>query len=304
MAKRSHGVVTRAQLLDSGISPAQIDDRLANGSLLREHRGVYRVGHRAPSTEARYMAAVRACGPDANLSGLAAAYLLGLLKGKAPKPEVTARGKRCIPGVRTRRGRLGRDETTIWRGIPVTNVPRTLVDLAPYLPIDELARAFHEANVKHGTRPDQVEAVLARCPNSPGAAKLRAVLRGEVRVTQSKLERRVLNLFRAHGFELPETNCPAGSYRVDCRWPKQGLTIEIDSYTYHRTSHAWEQDRRREREAYARGDHFRRYTPNDVEHPRQMLEELSALLPRRRRRTAGARARSGRARPCRARSPE
>jgi very-short-patch-repair endonuclease len=224
------------------------------------------------------MAAVRPCGTGAVLGGLAAAYLLGLLKGKAPDPEVTAPVKRRVPGLKTRRGRLRRDETTIWRGIPVTNVARTLVDVAPCLPGDDLARAFHEANVRYGTRPDQVEAVLARRPNSPGAAKLRAVLRGEVRVTQSKLERRVLELFRAHGFELPETNCPAGNYRVDCRWPEHRLTIEIDSYTYHRTSHAWEQDRRREREAYARGDDVRRYTRADVEHPRQMLEELRELL--------------------------
>jgi hypothetical protein len=40
-----------------------------------------------------------------------------------------------------------------------------------------------------------------------------------------------------------------------------------------------EQDRRREREAYARGDHFRRYTYGDVfEDARPMLRELRALL--------------------------
>ena len=97
----------------------------------------------------------------------------------------------------------------------------------------------------------------------------------------SWLERRVLKLFSAHGLELPETNCPAGTYRVDCRWPQHHLTVEIDSYTYHRTAHAWENDRRREREAYARGDDFRRYTRRDVEQPQRMLAELSGLLPSR-----------------------
>jgi hypothetical protein len=42
---------------------------------------------------------------------------------------------------------------------------------------------------------------------------------------------------------------------------------------------AWEKDRRREREAYARGDQFRRYTWGDVfEEPDLMLNELCALL--------------------------
>jgi hypothetical protein len=55
--------------------------------------------------------------------------------------------------------------------------------------------------------------------------------------------------------------------------------VELDSYRYHSSRRAWEQDRRREREAYARGDDFRRYTWGDVfDHPRQMLAELRALL--------------------------
>ena len=57
------------------------------------------------------------------------------------------------------------------------------------------------------------------------------------------------------------------------------LTVELDSYTYHRSRYAWEQDRRREREAFARGDDFRRYTYGDVyERPRPMLTELRAVL--------------------------
>jgi Transcriptional regulator, AbiEi antitoxin len=53
LARRSHGVVTRRQLLAAGVSRREIAHRLATGALLQEHRGVYRVGHRAPSVEAR-----------------------------------------------------------------------------------------------------------------------------------------------------------------------------------------------------------------------------------------------------------
>src|SRR5918994_4585945 len=90
LASASHGVVTRAQLLAAGLTLDEIRHRLQSGALLREYRGVYRVGHRAPSVEARYLAAVWACGEKAVLSGRAAAHLLGLLKGAAPAPEVTA----------------------------------------------------------------------------------------------------------------------------------------------------------------------------------------------------------------------
>jgi hypothetical protein len=45
----------------------------------------------------------------------------------------------------------------------------------------ELARACHQAGVRHHTTPKQVEAVLARRPKTPGAAKLRRVLRGDAK---------------------------------------------------------------------------------------------------------------------------
>jgi len=137
--------------------------------------------------------------------------------------------------------------------------------------------------VLHGTTPGQVGAVLARRPSSPGAASLRRVLLGDVRVTLSTLERRFLARLKAAGLPLPETNRPAGGRRVDCRWPAHRLTVEVDGYRYHRSRHAWEQDRRREREARARGDEFRRYTYGDVfEDPRFMLAELGRLIDQRR----------------------
>jgi very-short-patch-repair endonuclease len=195
---------------------------------------------------------------------------------------VTAPTERRIEGIKTRRSRsIDPADATTWRGIPVTSVSRTLVDLAPCLPEEDLARACHEAGVRHGTTPAMIGRVLARRPRSPGATKLRTILRGEVHVSLSKLEAKFLERLRADGLDLPQTNRPAGGRRVDCRWPAHRLTIELDGYRYHHSRHAWEQDRRREREARARGDEFRRYTYGDVfEHPRLMLTELRALLPR------------------------
>jgi hypothetical protein len=277
LARRSHGVVTRRQLLAAGITSDEIRHRRSLGALLREHPGVYRVGHRAPSVEARYLAAVLACGDGAVLSGRAAAHVWGLTKGRAPRPEVTAPGKRIVQGVVTRRGR--HIEATTHRGIPITTVPRTLVDLAAVLPLDALARACHEAGVIHDTTPRQVEAVLAKRPRINGAGRLRAVTSGDTKVTLSELERAFLKRLREAGLPLPKTNKPAHGRRVDCRWPDHRLTVELDSYRYHRSRHAWEQDRRREREARARGDELRRYTYGDVvERPRLMLAELRALL--------------------------
>jgi predicted transcriptional regulator of viral defense system len=277
IAASQHGVVTRPQLLAARVSRRSIAKGLNKGSLIRVHPGVYRVGHMAPSIQATFIAAVFACGEGAVLSGRAAGHLLGIVRGAPPRPEVTAPRSRIIASVATRRSR--EIEATTWHRIPVTTPARTLVDLAASLSEGELARAVHEAGIRHGTTPEEVDAVLARRPNSPGAAQLRAVLRGDVHLTLSRLERAFLKLLRNAKLPLPITNRPAGGRFIDCRWAEQRLTVELDSYRYHSSRHAWELDRRRERQAYARGDQFRRYTWGDVtESPRPMLRELRAVL--------------------------
>jgi hypothetical protein len=188
LASNAHGVVTRRELLRNGITIAEIKHRLSSGALLRVYPGVYRVGHRAPSLEARYLAAVRACGDGAILSGLAAAHLFGLVKGGPPPPEVTTPTERRIAGIRTRRARwLGPDQATTFRGVPITSVPLTLVNLASRLSLERLARSCHEASVRYGTTPSSVEAVLSQRRNSPGTTKLREILHGQARVTLSQL---------------------------------------------------------------------------------------------------------------------
>jgi hypothetical protein len=280
IAGGQHGVATRAALLRAGITLDEIRHRLNTGALIREYKGVYRVGHRAPSVLASYMAAVRACGDGAMLAGRAAAYLLRIVKAGPPPPEVIAPTQRRIEGIATRRSRFidPRDRTTV-RRIPVTTVPRTLVDVAAVLEVEGLARACHEAGVRYRTTPRHVAAALGRYPNAPGAKKLRQIVHGDAPVLLSKLEEEFFSRLREARLPLPLTNRPAGGRRVDCRWPDDQVTVELVSYTFHNSRHSWELDHQRRREARARGDRFRTYTWADVvENPGPMLAELRELL--------------------------
>jgi very-short-patch-repair endonuclease len=196
---------------------------------------------------------------------------------------VTCPTERRIRGVRTRRSRRFHPrELTIWKRIPITTVPRTLIDLPSMLSFDDLTSAVHEADVRHGTRPEHIEAVLQGYPNAKGATTLRAIASGDHPTLLSKLEKHFRALLRASALELPLTNRKQGAHYVDCRWPRHRLTVELDSYRFHRSRHAWEQDRERERAARARGDEFRRYTWRDVvEEPAPTVADLRVLLPRR-----------------------
>jgi Transcriptional regulator, AbiEi antitoxin len=282
IASRAHGVATWGELRAAGVSEAEIKWRIQTGHLLRVYRGVYRVGHRAPNVEAQYMAAVKACGGGAGLSGLAAAHLYWLVKEIA-MPEVAAPTERRVRGVITHRVR---DLVVVrHRGIPITPVPPTLIAIASRLDDPELGKAVHQARVLYGTKPMDFP---GRIP-----VNLRRILYGDTRITLSELERRFLELLRAHNLPLPQTNRVASGRYVDCRWPEYGLTVELHGYIAHDSRHAWQLDRRREREAYRRGDDFRQYTWDDVAlDPTDMLNELHALL-RRYPVTASARSSAG-----------
>ena len=259
----------------------QITQRVRSGYLIREHRGVYRVGHAAPSTEASYLAAVKRCGQGAVLWDRAAAYIQGLipLTRNLPPPQVMGPTERSVPGVETRRCRnIHPLDVAELHGIPITTVPRTLLDLAATASDDELARAVHEAWIRWRTGPSEVMAVLDRHPNAKGAARLRRLVTGDTRVTLSRLESGFLTVLREERIEVPETNRKAGSKYVDCRW-RGRLTVELDSYAFHNTRKSWEEHHERRREARARGEEFRSYTWWDITKGRnEMTTEVRVLL--------------------------
>lgn len=214
-------------------------------------------------------AAVLRCGRGAVISGLAAAYLYGLIKTPPRLPEVSAPLGARAPGIRTRRRTVASRRR---KGIPTITIAQTVIDLAAVLDIEALGRVCHEAEVRFHLKKLEI-------PSTPGAAKLRAIYHGDHAVLLSRLEKNFGAQLMAHALPLPKTNRPEGEHYVDCRWPGRPLPVELDSFQVHHTRHAWEEDRERERAARRRGDEFRRYTWRDVvEEPAQMLAELEGLL--------------------------
>lgn len=263
LAARQHGRVSRAQLVAAGVDRNRIGRWLADGRLLRVHRGVYAVGHSAPSVPGGYMAAVLAGGDGAVLSHRAAAYLLHLLRGAPPPPEVTVptTADRGRPGIVIHRvPALHPLDASTLDGIPITIVPRVLLDLAPTTTPQELARLGHEAWVHHRTTPGQIDACIARNPAKKGATKLRRALTADV--TLSDLENQFLRLLTNHGLPLPRTNIDHHGDKVDCHWPDRDVTVELLSYRFHASRRAFEQDvarrRRSNHVAYTYGDVFER----------------------------------------------
>jgi predicted transcriptional regulator of viral defense system len=189
---RQHGVVTRTQLLELGLSANAVNHRIATARLHPVALGVYAVGRPGLSQRGSWMAAVLACGPAAVLSHESAAALWGIRAARGSTVAVTVPPSVCRrrPGVAAHRRSLEPGEREEVDRIPVTCAHRTLLDLATQLRRDDLEAAINAAD-KHGlTTPPRLRATLEDYAGRPGAAVLRAVLdRRTFALTDSQLER-------------------------------------------------------------------------------------------------------------------
>jgi predicted transcriptional regulator of viral defense system len=233
LAARQHGLVTAAQLAELGLTTGAVAQRRASGRLHVKYRGVYAVGHARLSQRGLWMAAVLAAGEGAVLSHLAAAKLWEIWRRKVTGTDVTTpRQRRDRPGVRVHRARrLDPRDTTVHDGIPVTTVPRTLVDLSSVLTAAQLANVIHEAAFRNRF---DVEATRRATERAAGrreldvlATALDAHLSGSAG-TRSALEDRYLSQFERAGLPAPLVNTKVADIEVDFHWPEQELCFEID----------------------------------------------------------------------------
>ena len=285
LLRRQRSVVARAQLLELGFTPREIDRRLESGVFRALHRGVYLIGPIAPPL-AREMAVVLACGAGAVLSHRPAAHLWSLTPylPKAALLEVTVPGRDpgTKPGIRVHRIRaLAPDEHTTLRRIPITTPARTLLDIAPTLNPRQLERSLAEGIRRNLLRPSTLTPLLARHPGRPGAPALRRLLDRDEQpaFTRSEAEERFLALIRQAELPAPEVNAELGPYEIDFLWRSERLAIETDSWAFHGDRNAFEEDRRRDADLVSRGYRVIRVTWRQVtDTPIAVIARIAAAL--------------------------
>ncbi|HEX7298089.1 MAG TPA: DUF559 domain-containing protein [Solirubrobacteraceae bacterium] len=267
LAERQWGVVSRAQLCGLGVSRGAIDHWLAVGRLHLLHRGVYAVGHLRVGREAHWLAAVLACGSGAVLSHRSAAAHWGLLNSAAVLIDVTApRARHPRPGIRLHRSRsLDARDATNHEGIPITTIPRTLLDLAATVPPHHLERALAQAERLRLYDHRSIVEAIARSNGRRGRAALARATAREPAFTRSGLEAWFLDIVRDAALPEPLANAVLSApdhprLEVDFYWPAHRLVVELDGYETHRTRAAFERDRARDAALQAAGERVMRFT--------------------------------------------
>jgi very-short-patch-repair endonuclease len=238
-------IVDLDELHRCGLSDGAITWRVQSGRLFPFHRGVYSVVPNPP-LEGCFLAAVKACGPDAALSRFSAAVLCGWLEWDGRDPQVTAPKPRFHPAIRTYRAK--RIERIFVKGIPVTSPAQTLRDLAADEPFERVRRAVNEAlNQRRITASDLVTS------HHRGARKLREIL-ATAAPTRNEYEDVVLAILIAGGLPMPQVNQSRLRYFPDFRWPAQRVILEADSRRFHDQMLARADDANRQRVLEAHGD--------------------------------------------------
>jgi very-short-patch-repair endonuclease len=282
---RRHGVISRRQLRDLGLSGDAIDRRVVSGRLHVVHRGVYAVGHTVLTVRGRWIAAVLAGGAKAVLSHASAAALWELRRSASATVDVSVTGRAGRmnrTGVRIHRPRtLKPTEVTTKDGIPTTTPARTILDLAATLQPHRLERLLDQAEILQLTDYPSLDAIARAHPGHRGAPGLRSTLAKYQagKLIRSDLEARFFKLCDDHALPTPKVNESVAGKEVDFLFVADRLIVETDSWEFHRTRQAFERDRARDALLLTHGYRTIRITHRALEHdPRSVAATIRTVL--------------------------
>lgn len=169
-------------------------------------------------------------------------------------------------------------------GIPVTSLPRTLLDLAAAVRFDWLEKMVERSEELELFDLRGVERLLDRTTGHQGHARLRRAiaLYQPSSFTRSGLEKRWLELIIEAGLPQPRTNYVEHGFELDCYWPEFRFAVELDVFETHGTRAAFERDRKRQEDLLLQGVVMTRVTgPRLEREPGEVIARVARLLSER-----------------------
>lgn len=288
LAARQHGLVSRRQLLqECGFSDDRIWRAARRGSLQYVRRGVYRLAGAPETWRQRLMAVVLWAG-EGVVSHRAAGALWRLDGFPEGRLEITATKRLRVknPTFKVHPGHVPEALTTKRDNIPVTTVPRTLVDLASDLAPDRWGRTVEDAVRKGLTTQKVLRDFLERedSASHPGMETLRARLAdGEALKGPSAtaFQRQVRDLVKAVGSFGEEVPIRDGEgeevARVDFLLDGAPVIVEADGRKDHSGRDDWWHDLKRRNRVTSLGYFVLHVTPLDLKTPEGEQQFLMRL---------------------------
>jgi hypothetical protein len=287
IAAEQGGAVRHDQVRSCGFTKGQIDQRVRDGRWRPLGRFGYRIIDMSGSMN--LVRAAVATLPNAVASHDTAAEIHELAKVRRGEATVLvhSRTTHFFPGVVVHRCHdLRDDHIDEVAGLAVTAVPRTIVDLAPFLTRRHAAAVLESAVADQRVQVEAVERVVDQVARrgKPGIQKIRSILadRKPGPRNGSPLERRGADVLRFGGLPEPRFEYPLPwdpDRRFDAAFPPARLAIEWDSRRWHELPDAFARDRERDRQALLHGWRVVRFTWSDVtDHPAEVADTVQRLL--------------------------
>jgi hypothetical protein len=256
LAAKQRALLTHQQALWCGLSIPQIQNRRESGRWVDVCRELYRVAG-APVTWQQAALAPCLIGPQGTVaSHLTAAALVDLVSPSwRPHATTGRRGSVRLPIATWHRAEIANCDRSSVGGIPITTVPRTIVDCATLLGEKALADLVDSALCSGRATKAAIEVAMLRASPAgrrPGLPLLRQVLAAwasEI-TAGSAAEVRLLRLLAQWGYPPPEKQVAIrdASGRVvailDLAWRPRQVGVEYDSPRFH-SPRRWVHDEQR-----------------------------------------------------------
>jgi very-short-patch-repair endonuclease len=287
LAGRQFNRISREQLRQHGLNENAINHRVSIGELVIVEQAVLAFAPVLDDDWGRWMGATLTA-PGTFLSHVSAAAARGYWTRRGHFETVTRVGNggpRRHGGLLVLRSSTLAGETETYRGIPITTVPRTLLDLAATTTISNtaLARLVREAIRLGLTSLAALADYLVAHRGRRGTARLAAVLTRysgiPIHRARSGAEVRAIEELRDAGFQMPSLNARIAGEEADLSWSRQRIIIEIDGGPFHLDRG---EDARKQRIWEAAGWIVRRIPSDDVyERPERLIALAGSLnVPR------------------------
>lgn len=292
ISQGQYGVVSRRQIRSLQLTLDQIRTLLSSGWLIPVYHGVYSVGRPVERYEGWLMAGVLFGGSGSFVArGCAVAHWR---IGKRPGPiEVVRHHKSSRRQFTSSQGNgrklilhrsrnLPESDVTMHRGVPVTTVAKTLLDMAPGLKVDDLRDVFDAAARRNLINLVELNRVLDRgLPGSVALRELAEEWHPDDARARSKLENQFIRLCREAGLRRPEQNVPLLGYEVDCLWREERVVVELDSVGFHSQPSVLDSDRERDIDLRLNGYEVLRFTHRRVKtKPEWVIAKLNQAMLR------------------------
>lgn len=254
LARLQHGVVSRAQLVEAGLSTSGISRLVTQRGWEQVHRGVFRAPGAPVTFAQRVLAAQLAIPLPSVVTADAAAHLYGV-RGAPEIIDLLLDEKARVlapPGTRLLRSRtLVDSDVSRYQGIRVATGTRLAIDYARLALVPDIRALLIDLRQRRLLTIEQVEERLSKIGPVQGCGRMRRLV-SELKADRcdSILEYEIRQVIARSDLPPPaEGPVPvevAGRrLHVDIGWAEARVGIEVDGFAYHSSRKDLERDHRR-----------------------------------------------------------